>query len=77
MPTGLTDAQIIERLERLERNLQAVAEHVGVQLEDPSDGVDPDVVALAREGRRMEAAKLYAERTGADFVTAQQVVSGL
>lgn len=77
MPAGLTDAQIIERLERLERNLNRLAEHLGVELEDPADGIDPEVVALARAGDRMQAAKLYAERTGCDFVAAQQVVNDL
>lgn len=77
MARGLTDAQIVERLERLERSVRAIAEKVGVEVEDPTDGIDEEVVALARDGRQMEAAKLYAERTGADFVTAQKVVSDL
>jgi hypothetical protein len=77
VPEGLTDAQIIERLERLERNVRTLAESAGVAIEDPSDGVDPEVVALAQSGDRMGAAKLYAERTGADFVEAQRVVSSL
>ncbi len=77
MVEGLTDAQIAERLQRLERNLARVAEHVGVALEDPSAGIDPDVVALARDGRRMEAAKLYSERTGNDFAEAQRIVNAL
>ena len=42
MPEGLTDAQIITRLERLERNV-----------------------------------RLLAERTGADFVSAQRAVADL
>jgi hypothetical protein len=74
---GLTDAQIIARLERLERSVRALAERVGVTLEDPAGGVDADVVELARSGDRMGAAKLYAERTGADFVEAQRVVADL
>lgn len=74
---GLTDAQIIERLERLERNVRALAESVGVELEDPAAGVDADIVELARSGDRMGAAKLYAQRTGADFVEAQRIVSSL
>jgi len=77
MAEGLTDAQIIERLQRLERNVKAIADHVGVQIEDPSAGVDAGVVELARSGQRMHAAKLYAERTGADFLTAQRVVNDL
>jgi hypothetical protein len=77
VPEGLTDAQIIERLQRLERNVALLAERAGVQIEDPSRGVDPEVVELARSGQRMQAAKLYAERTGSDFVTAQTVVNAL
>jgi hypothetical protein len=77
VPEGLTDAQIIERLERLERNVRAVAERVGVSLEDPAAGVDDDIVELARGGDRIAAAKLYAERTGADFVEAQRFVNAL
>jgi hypothetical protein len=77
MPEGLTDAQLIARLERLERNVQLLAKQVGVPIEDPAVGVDPEVVELARSGDRMGAAKLYAERTGAGFVEAQRIVSGL
>jgi len=77
VPEGLSDAQIIERLERLERNVRLLADRAGVELEDPSRGVDPEVVSLAKSGQRMEAAKLYVERTGADFLTAQRVVNAL
>jgi hypothetical protein len=74
---GLTEAQIIERLARLERNVRLLADQAGVQIEDPSSGVDADIVELARSGRRMEAAKIYAERTGADFISAQRLVNVL
>jgi hypothetical protein len=74
---GLTDAQLIERLQRVERNLERLAAHVGVELEDPSRGLDADVIDLARSGDRMGAAKLLVERTGVDFVEAQQVVAEL
>jgi hypothetical protein len=74
---GLTDAQIVERLERLERSVAAIARKVGVEIEDPSAGVDPEVAGLARSGKEMEAAKLHAERTGVDFVEAQRVVAEL
>jgi hypothetical protein len=75
MPEGLTEAQIVERLLRLERNVRALAEQAGVEIEDPAVGVDSDIVELARSGDRMGAAKLYAERGGTDFVTAQGVVN--
>jgi hypothetical protein len=75
MAEGLTDAQIVERLQRLERNVRLLAERAGVQIEDASEGIDADIVELANQGDRMGAAKLYTERTGADFVTAQGVVN--
>jgi hypothetical protein len=77
MPEGLSQAQIIERLQRLEHNVRMLAERAGVELEDPSKGIDPEVIELARGGHRMQAAKLYGEQTGADFVTAQRVVNDL
>ena len=77
MARGLTEAQIVERLERLERNLAKIAERVGVEIEDPAAAVDPEVVELARSGQAMEAAKLYSERAGVDFVEAQRVVNDL
>jgi hypothetical protein len=77
VPDGLTDAQVIARLERLERNVRALAEHIGVALEDPAVGIDTDIIELARSGDRIGAAKQYVERTGADFVEAQRIVSEL
>jgi hypothetical protein len=77
MPEGLSDAQLIERLERVERNLRRLAERVGVELEDPAAGLDAEVVELARSGARMGAAKLYADPAGIDFVEAQRVVNSL
>ena len=77
MPEGLTDAQIVERLQRLERNVQAIAAHIGISIDDPAAAIDADVVELARSGDRMKAAMLYRERTQCDFVTAQRVVNAL
>jgi hypothetical protein len=77
MAEGLTDAQIAERLARIERNLGLLAEAAGIELEDPAAGIDPEVVELARSGRRMEAAQLLVQRTGTDFVEAQRVVGTL
>ena len=76
-PEGLTDAQIVERLERLERNVAKLAAAAGVALEDPAAGIDPAVVELARAGDRMGAARLLSERTGTDFVEAQRIANSL
>jgi uncharacterized protein (UPF0335 family) len=77
MARGLTEAQIVERIERLERAVAAIAEKTGVEIEDPSDGLDPEVIKLARAGKEMDAAKLHSERTGVSFVDAQRIVSDL
>jgi hypothetical protein len=75
VPEGLNDAQIVERLQRLERNVAQLAVAVGVELDDPAVGLDPEVVELARSGDRVGAAKLHSERTGVDFVEAQRIVN--
>jgi hypothetical protein len=59
------------------RNVRALAEQIGVSLEDPAAGIDPEIVERARSGDRMGAAQLYAKRTGADFVEAQRIVNTL
>ena len=75
MTVGLSEAQLLDRVQRLETQLRAVYERLGMDYDDGTAGVPPDVVDLARAGNRMRAAKLYAERTGCDFVEAQSVVN--
>ena len=75
MTVGLSEAQLIDRVQRLETQLRAVYERLGMNYEDGTAGVPPDVVDLARAGNRMRAAQLYVERTGCDFVEAQNVVN--
>lgn len=77
MPEGLTDAQIIERLQRLERNVSLIAKRTGVELDDPATGISEEVAALARSGDRMAAAKLHSEQTGVEFVEAQRIVNAI
>jgi hypothetical protein len=74
---GLTDAQIVERLLRLEAQVRELREQAGLPGDEREDGVDPEVLALARSGDRMGAAKLHSERAGLDFVEAQRVVNAL
>jgi hypothetical protein len=75
MTVGLSEAQLLDRVQRLETQLRAVYEKLGMDYDDGTAGVPPDVVDLARAGNRMRAAKLYSERTGCDFVEAQSVVN--
>ncbi len=57
--------------------MRELREHAGLIPDEREESVDPEVVALARSGDRMGAAKLHAERTGVDFVEAQRVVNAL
>ena len=75
MPPALTEAQLIDRVHRLESQLRAVYDRLGMPYDDGTEGLPPDVIELARAGNRMRAAKLYCERTGVDFVEAQRVVN--
>jgi hypothetical protein len=75
MVVGLTEAQLQDRVERLEEQLRAICDHLGMRYDDGTVGVDSDVVELARAGNRMRAAQLYSERTGCDFREAQVVVN--
>jgi hypothetical protein len=75
MPTGLSEAQLIDRLERMETQLRVLYERMGLEYDDGTAGIPPEVVELARAGNRMRAAQLYSERTGREFVDAQRVVS--
>ena len=75
MTVGLSEAQLLDRVQRLETQLRAVYEHLGMDYDDGTMGVPPDVVDLARAGNRMRAAQLYSERTGCDFVEAQSIVN--
>jgi hypothetical protein len=75
MPAGLSEAQLIDRVQRLESQLAAVYERLGMSYDDGSGGVPADVVELARAGNRMRAAQVYSERCGCDFVEAQRVVN--
>ena len=74
MSLGLSEAQLIDRVQRLETQLRAVYDRLGLDYGDGSLGVPPDVVELARAGNKMRAAQLYSERTGCDFREAQIVV---
>lgn len=77
MVEGLSEAQIVERLLRLEQQVRELRERAGLEPDEREAGVDPDVLALARSGDRMGAAKLLTERSGVDFAEAQRVVNGL
>jgi hypothetical protein len=77
MAEGLSEAQIVERLLRLERQVRELRERAGLVPDEREVGIDPEVLALARSGDRIGAAKLHAERTDVDFTEAQRIVNAL
>ncbi|MGW4023766.1 hypothetical protein [Streptomyces sp. NPDC005009] len=62
------------RAARVERRLDAVMRHLGLHEEIP--GRD-EILALVREGKKIQAIKLYRENTGADLVEAKRAVDRL
>lgn len=63
------------QLVRIERKLDAIIAAIGVQI--PSDGMD-DIRELVARNRKIEAIKLYRERTGVGLAEAKAAVdSGL
>lgn len=64
----------MRRLAHVERKLDAVLDHLGVDIPDPHL---EQVHALLREGRTIQAIKAYRETTGADLREAKEAVDRL
>ena len=62
------------RLARVERKLDLILEHLGLREEDPR--LD-EVAALVRDGRKIQAIKVYREATGAGLKEAKDAVDRL
>ncbi len=62
------------RLARIERKLDAVIAHLGIAVPGADEGLSADVRELAEAGRKIEAIKLYRERTGAGLAEAKRAV---
>ncbi len=60
-----------KRVARVERKLDLIMDHLGLRDEDPR--MD-EVVALAREGKKVPAIKVYREITGAGLKEAKDAV---
>ncbi|MET9958828.1 hypothetical protein ABZ128_07005 [Streptomyces sp. NPDC006326] len=63
------------RAERLERRLGLVLDHFGIEEPEPA-GLD-EVRALVRDGRQVEAIRVYRRTTGADLREAKAAVDAL
>lgn len=69
--TQSNDASLAVTLARLERKIDALMASLGV--EAAKDKMD-DIRALAAAGQKIEAIKLYRERTGAGLADAKAAV---
>lgn len=66
-----------ERFRAIEAQLSVLSEKTGVPYINPSATAPPDVVELARAGKRLEALKRYREITNSTVEEAQAVVDKL
>jgi ribosomal protein L7/L12 len=64
------------RVATLEAQMSALLEHFGV-LNRSDDGLQDEIMRLVRANRKLEAIKLYRERTGVDLLEAKNYVDGL
>ncbi|GAA2539853.1 MULTISPECIES: hypothetical protein [Streptomyces] len=67
-------ARADRRVARVERKLDLVLEHLGLREEVPRAD---EITALVREGKKVQAVKVYREATGADLIEAKQAVDRL
>jgi ribosomal protein L7/L12 len=70
------------RLRQLEEQVERLSAQAGLPWSSAmtpgaSSGADPEIVALAQGGNKIEAIKLYRQRTGAGLAEAKDAVDGL
>lgn len=68
------DPNLSLQLSRIERKLDAIM--LRLQIEIPDDGLD-DLRELVKLNRKIEAIKVYRERTGAGLAEAKALVDSL
>lgn len=62
------------RVARVERKLDLIIDHLGLRADDPRMN---EVVALVRDGKKIQAIKVYREITGAGLKEAKDAVEGI
>ncbi|MEV5417452.1 hypothetical protein ACWDN6_05535 [Streptomyces albogriseolus] len=70
--TQLTRSE--RRVARVERKLDAVMRHLSLEEEVPRRD---EILALVRDGKQVQAVKLYREATGAGLLEAKQAVDAM
>lgn len=61
-------------LARLERKIDAILKELGLEI---NAGINAEVLALAKAGKKIEAIKLYREQTGVSLKEAKDYVESL
>jgi ribosomal protein L7/L12 len=67
-------ARTNRKLADIERKVDAIITHLGVVVREPDE---PEVRRLIQQGRKIQAIKLYRERSGTDLATAKRFVDDL
>jgi ribosomal protein L7/L12 len=70
----MDEAALARRLRRLEDQVALLSERLELPFDTPGAGMPPDVVELARAGNKIQAIKVYRERTGVGLAEAKDVV---
>lgn len=70
---GNTNSVDPARLTRLEKAVEAIINHLGIQIPQGADDM-ADIRALADSGDKIAAIKLYRERTGAGLAEAKVAI---
>ena len=73
------DTGVTRRIRRLEAQVALLSEKLGVPFEEigAGGGIPQEVVDLAQSGNKIQAIKLYRERTGVGLAEAKDVVDGI
>ena len=70
--------QLQARVAKLERTVEFLLSKLELEYVDaPPNGVDPEVFKLLQAGKKIEAIKLYREKTGADLKSAMQFIESI
>jgi large subunit ribosomal protein L7/L12 len=58
----------------LEEQVRLLAAGMGIEADDPAESIAPEVVALAREGKTMQAIRLLRKQHGLGLLSAKRIV---
>ena len=71
------DERLRGRIEQLEQHVAVLSERLGIPYSPPSAAVPMEVASLVREGKRIEAIRLYREMTGCGLDEARDAVAAI